>query len=55
MTPAAKLVGFLVLLALIFVGAHMVGARLGPLDTGRSQVEYSGGTGTGGMTMGGNP
>ena len=31
MTPAAKLVGFLVLLALIFAGAHMAGARRRPV------------------------
>jgi hypothetical protein len=49
-TPAAKLVGFLVLLAVIFVGAHVVGARLGPVDTGHSQVQYTGGSGGAGMT-----
>jgi hypothetical protein len=55
-----KLVGFLVLLALIFAGAHAAGARLGPVTTGHSQVQYDGGgtggsPGMGGMNMGGNP
>jgi hypothetical protein len=64
--PAVKLAGFLVLLALIFAGAHAAGARLGPVDTGHSRVQYSGGgskgsPGTGGgmnmggMGMGGSP
>jgi hypothetical protein len=60
LTPAIKLVGFLVLLALIFAGAHAGGARLGPVTTGHSQVQYDGGgtggsPGMGGMNMGGNP
>jgi hypothetical protein len=60
LTPAVKLVGFLVLLALIFAGAHAAGARLGPVTTGHSQVQYDGGgtggsPGMGGMNMGGNP
>jgi hypothetical protein len=50
-SPAAKLVGFLLLLALVFAGARAAGARLGPLNTGRSPVQYSGGTSVGG----GNP
>jgi hypothetical protein len=55
-----KLVGFLVLLALVFAGAHAAGARLGPVTTGHSQVQYDGGgtsgsPGMGGMNMGGNP
>ncbi|WP_300610481.1 hypothetical protein [Trebonia sp.] len=58
MAPALKLAGFLVLLALIFAGARMAGARLGPVTTGHSHVQYTGvttgGTG-GGMNMGGSP
>jgi hypothetical protein len=51
----AKLVGFAILLAAIFLGAHLAGSALGPVTTSRSQVIYpgqGGGTG-GGMTMGG--
>lgn len=60
MASPIKLVGFLVLLALIFAGAHAAGARLGPVTTGHSQVQYDGGgtggsPGMGGMNMGGNP
>jgi hypothetical protein len=54
-----KLVGFLVLLALIFAGAHAAGVRLGPVTTGHSHVQYTGGgnggsPGMGGMNMGGH-
>ena len=55
MTPAAKLAGFLILLALAFAGARAAGARLGPVTTGHSQVQYTGGgagAGGGGMHMG---
>jgi hypothetical protein len=60
LAPAIKLAGFLVLLALIFAGAHAAGARLGPVTTGHSHVQYTGGVtggspGMGGMNMGGNP
>lgn len=57
LTPAIKLAGFLILLAVIFAGAHAVGARLGPVTTGHSLVRYDGGggTGAGGMKMGTNP
>jgi hypothetical protein len=56
LTPAIKLIGFLVLLAVIFAGAHAAGAALGPVTTGRSPVTYDGGSGgMGGMNMGGNP
>jgi len=52
---AVKLVGFAVLLAVLFVAAHAVGAGLGPVTTGHSQVQYTGGTGNGpgmgGMNM----
>ena len=52
-TPAVRLAGFVVLLALIFVGAHVAGARLGPLTTSHSHVQYTGGDsgGSGGMNM----
>lgn len=51
-----KLVGFLILLAVIFIAAQAAGARLGPVTTGHSQVQYTGGgSGTGGMNMGGSP
>jgi hypothetical protein len=68
LAPAAKLAGFLILLAAIFAGAHAAGARLGPVNTSHSQVEYDGSVPTGGpgmsgmnvggmngMNMGGNP
>jgi hypothetical protein len=60
LTPAIKLIGFLVLLAVIFAGAHAAGAALGPVTTGHSPVTYDGGGGSsgggmGGMNMGGNP
>ena len=59
MAPALKLAGFIVLLVLIFAGAHVVGARLGPVNTGHSQVQYAGGVtdgpGMDGMNMGGQP
>jgi hypothetical protein len=44
---------------LIFAGAHAVGARLGPVTNGHSQVQYTGGAtsspGMGGMNMGSQP
>jgi hypothetical protein len=50
----AKLLGFVILLAAIFLGAHLAGSHLGPVTTSHSQVSYPGqGGGTGGMTMGG--
>jgi hypothetical protein len=50
---AVKLLGFAVLLAVIFVAAHAAGARLGPVTTSHSPVQYTGGTGgsPGGMNM----
>jgi hypothetical protein len=57
--PAVKLIGFFVLLALVFIGAHAAGARLGPVTTSHSLVRYDdgggGSPGMGGMRMGGNP
>jgi len=53
----AKLVGFVILLAVIFFGAHAAGSRLGPVTTTHSQVGYpgQGDGGTGGMNMRGRP
>ena len=55
MIREAKLVGFVILLAAIFLGAHVAGAHLGPVTTSHSQVSYpgQGSGGAGGMTMGG--
>jgi hypothetical protein len=44
----AKLVAFLLVLVVIFLGARAVGSAVGPLTTGRSPVTYTGTTGTGG-------
>ena len=52
MAREAKLLGFVLLLALIFTVAHMTGAHLGPLTTGHAQVGSPGAPG-GGMNMGG--
>ena len=58
---ALKLAGFLVLVVGIFIGAHFTGGRVGPVTTGHSQVQYTGGgaapggTNMGGMNMGGQP
>jgi hypothetical protein len=51
-----KLVGFVILLTAIFLGAHLAGSHLGPVTTTHSQVSYPGGAppGTGGMNMGGS-
>jgi hypothetical protein len=50
-----RLVGFVILLAAIFLGAHAAGSHLGPVTTSQSQVSYPGqdSGGAGGMTMGG--
>jgi hypothetical protein len=64
-SPAAKLCGFLLLLAVVFGGAYAAGARIGPVAPGKvpSQTSTpvpanpgggSGGSG-GGMNMGGTP
>ncbi len=55
MIREAKLVGFVILLAAIFLGAHVAGSHLGPVTTTHSQVSFPGmgGTNTGGMNMGG--
>jgi hypothetical protein len=52
----AKLVGFVILLAAIFLGAHLAGSDVGPVTTTHSQVSYPGmsGGGMGGMNMGGS-
>jgi hypothetical protein len=56
-TPAIKLAGFLILLAVIFAGAHAAGARLGPVTASHSPVQYDNGSrgGPGGMRMGITP
>ncbi len=55
MIREAKLVGFVLLLAAIFIGAHVAGSHVGPVTTTHSQVSYPGmdSGGTGGMHMGG--
>ncbi len=54
MIREAKLVGFVILLAAIFLGAHVAGSHLGPVTISHSQVSYPGmsGGGMGGMNMG---
>jgi hypothetical protein len=47
-SPAAKLCGFLILLAVIFAGAYTAGARLGPVSG-----NGSGTSSPGQMNMGG--
>ena len=55
MIREAKLVGFVLLLVAIFVGAHAAGSHLGPVTTTHAQVSYPGlGGGAGGMNMGGS-
>ena len=54
MIREAKLVGFVLLLAAIFVGAHLAGAYLGPVTTSRAQVSSPGLGGAGSMNMGGS-
>jgi hypothetical protein len=50
----AKLLGFLMLLAAIFLVAHAAGSHLGPVTTSHAQVSYPGSGGAGGgMNMGG--
>jgi hypothetical protein len=50
----AKLIGFILLLAAMFAGAHVAGAVLGPVSTGHSQVRYTNtAVSNGGMDMGG--
>jgi hypothetical protein len=48
-----KLLGFLLLLAAIFLGARAAGSAVGPVTTSHTHVTYTGTSGTGsGMTMG---
>ena len=57
MIREVKLVGFVLLLIVIFVGAGAAGSHLGPVTTGHSQVSGPGlgGAGSmGGMGMGGS-
>jgi hypothetical protein len=58
-TREAKLAGFVLLLIVIFAGAHAAGSHLGPVTTTHAQVsgpthaQVSGPSrGMGGMTMG---
>ena len=44
MAREAKLLAFVLLLALIFATAHMTGAHLGPLTTSHTQGPGGGGT-----------
>ena len=46
----AKLAGFVLLLVVIFIGARLAGAHLGPVTTSHSHISYTGTTG-GGMPM----
>ena len=58
MSPAAKLCGFLLLLAVMFGGAYAAGARIGPVAPGgapSSPVPAQPGGSGGGMNMGGMP
>ena len=56
MTREIKLVGFVILLMVIFAGAHAAGSHFGPVTTTHSQVSYlDQGGGTGSMNMGGRP
>jgi hypothetical protein len=49
----ARLLGFLLLLIAIFVGARAAGSAVGPVTTSHAHVTYAGTSGTGsGMTMG---
>jgi hypothetical protein len=51
-TREAKLAGFVLLLIVIFAGAHAAGSHLGPVTTTHAQVSGPSRGGTGGMTMG---
>ena len=54
-----KLIGFLLLLAAVFLGARAAGAHLGPVTTSQSRSGGGGGSmnmgGSGSMNMGGQP
>ena len=57
MSAAAKLVGFVLLLIAVFLGARAVGAHLGPVTTSQSQSSSGGQSQSGGggsMNMGGS-
>ncbi len=53
----ARLAGFVILLAVIFVCAIVAGSHFGPVSTSHSQVSYpgTGRTSGGGMNMGQSP
>jgi hypothetical protein len=50
-SPAAKLLGFVILLVLIFLGAHEAGSLAGPVRPTHSPP----GSGSGSMNMGSGP
>jgi hypothetical protein len=52
-SPAAKLCGFLILLAVIFGAAHMAGAHLGPVTTRQAPAPNQSPSGKQPMNMGG--
>jgi hypothetical protein len=54
-SAAAKLVGFLLLLIAVFLGARAVGGQVGPVSTSHSQIQSPSGGGGGSMHMGGQP
>ena len=56
MSPAAKLCGFLLLLAVIFIGAYAAGAHLGPVTVSSTTPAPSGpgGSGSSGGGTGGS-
>ncbi len=59
LSAGIKLIGFLLLLAAVFLGARAVGAHLGPVTTSQSQSRGGAGPanmgGSGSMNMGGQP
>ncbi len=58
-SAAVKLIGFVLLLVVVFAGARLAGAQLGPVTTSQSQTGGSPGSmhrgGSGSMNMGGQP
>jgi hypothetical protein len=50
-SPAAKVLGFVILLVLIFLGAHEAGSLAGPVRPAHSPP----GSGSGSMNMGSGP
>ena len=54
-SAGVKLVGFVVLLMVIFVAGYAVGAYLGPVTTGSTPSQDGSGSSSGSMNMGGAP